>query len=336
MRDVDPVALTRALIGIPSPTGDEGAVAAFLAGLLEKQGYDVVLQPVTPGRANVYATLDAPEVVFATHLDVVPPDLPVKEDDAFLWGRGSCDAKGLAAGMIAASERLRAGGERRIGLLFLVGEEDGSDGARQAAALEPKGRFLINGEPTENRLSIGQKGSLRVTLTATGRAAHSAYPAQGESAVDALLETIARIRAIELPVHPLLGPSTLNVGRFEGGVAPNVVAPSARADLLFRTVEDTTALKAGILAAASTGVAVDFPLEIPCLTAPALPGWECTTVSFTSDLPLLSDWGEGYQLGPGSILLAHTDDERIAKAELLQGVDRYAELAGQLLAGGRG
>jgi acetylornithine deacetylase len=332
MRDLDPVALTRALVGIPSPTGDEGAVGAFVAGLLEQQGYNVVLQPVTPGRANVYATLDPPEVVFATHLDVVPPDLPLKEDEAFLWGRGSCDAKGLAAGMIAAADRLRVTGERRVGLLFLVGEEDGSDGARLAAELEPKGRFLINGEPTENRLSIGQKGSLRVTLTATGRAAHSGYPAQGESAVDALLETIARIRAIELPVHPLLGPSTLNIGRFEGGVAPNVVAPSARADLLFRTVEATTSLKEAILAAASPLVAVKFPHEIPCLTAPALPGWDCTTVSFTSDLPLLSDWGEGYQLGPGSILLAHTDDERIAKAELLQGVDRYAELAGQLLA----
>jgi acetylornithine deacetylase len=238
--------------------------------------------------------------------------------------------------MIAAAERLRAGGERRLGLLFLVGEEDGSDGARQAAGLGPKGRFLINGEPTENRLSIGQKGSLRVTLTAVGRAAHSGYPAQGESAVEALLETIARIRAIELPVHPLLGPSTLNIGRFEGGVAPNVVAPSARADLLFRTVEDAAPLKAAVLAAASPIVSVDFPLEIPCLTAPALPGWDCTTVSFTSDLPLLSDWGEGYQLGPGSILLAHTDDERIAKAELLEGVDRYAALAGQLLAGVRG
>jgi acetylornithine deacetylase len=334
--ELDPIALTRELVRIPSPTGREGAVGEFLAGMLERADYRVVRQTVTPGRANVYAVLDPPVVVFTTHLDVVPPDLPVKEDEAYLWGRGSCDAKGLAAAMIAAAARLRARGERRIGLLFLVGEEDGSDGARRAAALEPKGRFIINGEPTENRLSIGQKGSLRVTLTATGRAAHSAYPAEGQSAVDALLETIGRIRAIALPIHPLLGPSTLNIGRLEGGVAPNVIAPWARADLLFRTVTQTGPLRDAIRHAADPIVEVDFPVEIPSLTAPEVPGWECTTVSFTSDLPFLSSWGEGYQLGPGSIRVAHTAEERIAKTELLEGVERYAILAGQLLVRGNG
>jgi acetylornithine deacetylase len=336
MGDLDPVALTRELVGIPSPTGGEGEVGSFLAGMLKEEGYQVALQPVTPGRANVYAHLDPPAVVFSTHLDVVPPTLPVHEDETFLWGRGSCDAKGIAAAMISAAERLRAEGERRVGLLFVVGEEDGSDGARAADALEPKGRFLINGEPTENRLSIGQKGALRVRLTATGRAAHSAYPTEGESAVHALLETIARIRAIEIPRHPLLGPSTLNVGRFEGGVAPNVMAPSARAELLFRTVADTGPLREAILAAADPCVTVEFPLEIPSLISTEVPGWHCATVSFTSDLPFLASWGEPYQMGPGSILLAHTDEERIAKAELLEGVDRYAALAGELLARGEG
>ena len=333
-RDLDPIALTRELVGIPSPTGREGEVGTFLAGVLKEEGYDVVLQPVPPGRANVYATLEPPAVVFSTHLDVVPPDVPLREDATFLWGRGSCDAKGLAAAMIAAAGRLRALGERRIGLLFLVGEEDGSDGARAAEAIEPKGRFLINGEPTGNQLSIGQKGSLRVTLTATGRAAHSAYPAQGESAVHALLETIGRIRTIALPTHPVLGASTLNVGRFEGGVAPNVIAPSARADLLFRTVTDTAPLREAILAAADPSVAVEFLLEIPSLLSAAVPGWDTATVSFTSDLPFLESWGERYQMGPGSILLAHTDEERIPKAELLRGVERYAALAGELLAKG--
>jgi acetylornithine deacetylase len=334
MSEMDPIALARELVGIPSPTGREGEVGTFLAGILKAQGYQVALQPVTPGRANVYATLEPPAVVFATHMDVVPPDLPPREDERFLWGRGSCDAKGIAAAMIAAADHLRAMGERRIGLLFLVGEEDGSDGARAAEAVEPKGRFLINGEPTQNLLSIGQKGSLRVTLAATGRAGHSAYPSEGESAVHALLETIGRIRAIELPAHPLLGPSTLNVGRFEGGVAPNVIAPSARADLLFRTVDDTAALREAIRAAADPAVSVEFPLEIPWLLSAPVPGWDCTTVSFTSDLPFLESWGERYQMGPGSILLAHTDEERIPKKELLRGAARYAALAGELLSRG--
>jgi len=329
----DAFGLTRALVALETPTGSEGPATDLLDGALRRAGYRTVRQPVTPGRDNLLAFREPPALVFSTHVDCVPPYLPLSEDAESIHGRGSCDAKGLAAAMVAAAERLAAGGERRIGLLFLVGEENGSDGARVAAGLEPRGRFLINGEPTENRLSIGQKGSLRVDLKATGRAAHSAYPDEGQSAIAALLDTIERIRQMPLPRDPLLGPSTLNVGLIEGGVAPNVLAPEASAQILIRTVEPTGPLMASIQALAAPGVAVAFPVELPSHKAGAVPaGWDTTVVSYASDLPFLASWGEGYQLGPGTIKVAHTAQEHIRKADLLRGVELYGRLATDLLA----
>ena len=331
---MDPVELTRALVAVESPTGAEGPVVGLLAGVLERAGYRVTRQPVSPGRDNIYAWREPPAIVFSTHLDCVPPYVPLREDDEWLHGRGSCDAKGLAAAMAAAAERLAERGERRVGLLFVVGEENGSDGAHAAAALEPKGRFLVNGEPTENRLCIGQKGSLRCDLEATGQAAHSAYPDEGHSAVEALLDTLERIRALDLPVDALLGPSTLNVGTIQGGVAPNVLAPSARAQVLIRTVGPTDGLKAQLAALAAPGVRLSIGLEIPAYTykgtAPA--GWETTVVSYASDLPFYAGWGRRFQLGPGTIRVAHTDAERIRKADLHRGVELYVRLASDLLA----
>jgi acetylornithine deacetylase len=272
-------------------------------------------------------------VVFSTHLDTVPPYIPLSEDPDTIHGRGSCDAKGLAAAMVAAAERLAGLGERRIGLLFLVGEENGSDGARAAGDLAPRGRFLINGEPTENRLSIGQKGSLRVDLAATGRAAHSAYPDEGVSAIAALLDSIERIRRMPLPTDRLLGASTLNLGLIAGGVAPNVIPPAATAQLLIRTVEPTEPLKSAIRSLLAPGVTVEFPVELPFHKGGNAPeGWETTVVSYASDLPFLSAWGERYQLGPGSIRVAHTSHEHIRKADLLRGVELYTRLASDLLA----
>jgi acetylornithine deacetylase len=288
---------------------------------------------VSAGRDNLYAYDEAPEVVFSTHVDTVPPYVPLHEDEHVLYGRGVCDAKGIAAAMIAAALRMRERGERRIGLLFLVGEEDGSDGALAAAELGPRGRHLVNGEPTENRLAVGQKGSLRVTLAAEGRAAHSGYPEEGVSATEALLDTLERIRRIPLPRDPVLGPGTLNVGMLHGGVAPNVIPAAASAELLFRTVAPTTELRREIEAAAAPGVRTRFGLEIPLHkggTAP--PGWQTAIVSFTSDLPFLAPWGETYQLGPGSIRVAHTDGEHIRKDDLLRGVELYVRLASDLLA----
>ena len=330
---MDALELTRSLVALETPTGSEAAATDFLDDTLRHAGYRTVRQRVTSGRDNLYAFREPPAVVFSTHLDTVPPYIPLREDTESIHGRGSCDAKGLAAAMVAAAERLAARGERRIGLLFLVGEENGSDGARAAADLGPKGRFLINGEPTENRLSIGQKGSLRVDLTATGRAAHSAYPDEGVSAIAALLDSIERIRRLPLPHDPLLGPSTLNLGLIGGGVAPNVIPPSASAQLLIRIVEPSDALKAAIRVALTPGVTAEFPVELPFYKGGAAPeGWDTTVVSYASDLPFLSAWGERYQLGPGTIRVAHTSHEHIRKADLLRGVDLYERLASDLLA----
>jgi acetylornithine deacetylase len=330
---MDPFDLTRALVALETPTGCEGPATDFLEGVLCRIGYRTARQEVSPGRDNLIAYREPPALVFSTHVDTVPPYLPYSEDEDTIRGRGSCDAKGLAAAMIAATERLAAAGERRIGLLFLVGEENGSDGARVAADFGPRGRYLINGEPTENRLSIGQKGSLRVDLRATGRAAHSAYPEEGASAIAALLDTIDRIRRLPLPTDSLLGESTLNVGLINGGVAPNVLAPEASAQILIRTVEPTDRLKGTIHGLAAPGVTIEFPVELPCHKAASAPaGWETTVVSFASDLPFLGTWGERYQLGPGSIRVAHTADEHIRKTDLLRGVDLYVRLAGDLLA----
>jgi acetylornithine deacetylase len=271
---------------------------------------------------------------------VVPPHLPVQEDDEWLHGRGSCDAKGIAAAMIAAAERLRTEGERRVGLLFLVGEEDGSDGARAAGELaagdltEPRGRFLVNGEPTEGRLSIGQKGALRILLEADGIPAHSAYPEEGRSAVHLLLDALERIRAVPLPSDPVLGDCTLNVGLIQGGVAPNVLAPAASATLLIRTVQPSEPLREAMseaVAPLGPHLRLSFPLDIPAVRSEPLEGWDSVTVRYTSDLPLLARWGQGYQLGPGTIRVAHTDGERIRKSELREAVDAYIRLCRQLL-----
>jgi acetylornithine deacetylase len=330
---MDALELTRALVALETPTGSEGPATDFLADTLRHAGYTVTRQQVSPGRHNLYAYREPPALVFSTHLDTVPPYVPLAEDEDSIRGRGSCDAKGLAAAMVAAAERLAQRGERRIGLLFVVGEENGSDGAQAAADFGPRGRFLINGEPTENRLSIGQKGALRVDLAATGRAAHSAYPAEGVSAINALLDTIERIRRLPLPADPLLGETTLNIGLIEGGVAPNVISPSANAQLHFRVVESFESLKTAVRGLLAPGVSVSFPVEMPFFkggTAPA--GWETTVVSYASDLPFLASWGERYQLGPGSIRVAHTSHEHIRKADLLRGVDLYTRLASDLLA----
>lgn len=330
---MDAIALTRELVRLETPTGAEGPAVEFLADLLGRLGYRVIRQPVTPGRDNLYAWREPPVVVFSTHLDCVPPYVPLSEDETSLYGRGTCDAKGLAAAMVAAAEGLAVEGERRIGLLFVVGEENGSDGAQLAHALEPRGRFLINGEPTENRLSMGQKGSLKVVLACEGRAAHSAYPDEGRSALLPVLDTLERIRRLPLPTDPMLGSGTLNIGVVEAGVAPNVIPPAARAELLLRLVGPSDALRKEIAACAADGVRVTFPTELPYFKNPAPPpaGWETTVVSYASDLPFLAAWGQGFQLGPGTIRVAHTGDEHIAKAELLEGVRLYRRLARDLI-----
>jgi acetylornithine deacetylase len=328
---MDPIALARELVLIPSPTGSEAAVARFAAGVLRAAGYHVVEQEVTAGRFNVYATLDPPVVIFSTHLDVVPPELEVREDEEFLYGRGANDAKGIAASMIAAVETLRAAGERRVGVLLTVGEETDSDGAKAARSLEPKGRYLVNGEPTENRLSVGQKGAFAVRLTATGRAAHSAYPEEGDSAIEHLLTTLGRIRGLGYETDSLLGQTTLNVGRIGGGVAANVIPADAWADVMFRTVGPSGQLRSLLERTLGRAVRLDVTIDTPPVRSAPLPGWDWTVVAYSSDLPHLAEWGMGYQLGPGTIRRAHTASEKIAKSEITTAVELYGRLARQLL-----
>jgi acetylornithine deacetylase len=330
---VNVAALARELVDIDSLTGREGPVVEHVAGVLSRLGYAVQRQEVTPGRHNVYAVREMPVLVFTTHLDTVAPVLPVREDDEYLYGRGSADAKGIAAAQIVASEQLAAAGERRIGLLFVVGEETISDGARAAASLAPRGRFIVDGEPTENLLAVGTKGALRLKLRAVGRAAHSAYPEEGVSAIDAMLDALARIRLLPRPSDPVFGETTLNVGTLTGGTAPNVVADACEADLHVRTVADGADMLAAIRKACGDRVTVEVGLAFDPVRLRTLPGFETTVVRYGTDLPFLETWGERFLLGPGSIRVAHTDHERVSKQDLERGVAAYERLARTLLVG---
>ncbi len=337
---IDAVGLTHQMCEIESTTYHEGAVGDFLADFLARRGWTVEKTPVpqplesaTVGpRWNVYGGSDgqSPDLVFSTHMDTVPPYIPFSEDEDFMYGRGVSDAKGIIAAQITAAEILREAGFR-IGVLFVSGEERDSAGAK-AANLAPKGsRFLINGEPTDNRVALASKGSLRVAISASGKMAHSAYPELGESAVHKLVEVLARLLALKLPVTVDVGPSTLNVGQIQGGHAPNVIADKAEAQVLVRLVGDAAPVRAAILEAAAGLAEVDFTLEIPFVRLRAPEGLPTMVAKFTTDIPQLSNWGEPLLLGPGNIHVAHTPNERLAKKELLEAVDLYVKVAKQLL-----
>jgi acetylornithine deacetylase/succinyl-diaminopimelate desuccinylase-like protein len=315
-------------------------VGDFLDGLLVERGWTVEKTPVpqpeesgiSEARWNVYAGSGAgpPDLVFSTHLDTVPPYIPFREDADFMYGRGVCDAKGIIAAQVAAAEALRGEGYR-VGLLFVAGEERDSAGAK-VANLEPRGsRFLINGEPTDNRLALASKGALRVVLQATGTMAHSAYPELGESAVHKLVQALSRLLAMPLPVTEGVGPSTLNIGQIRGGHAPNVIADKAEAQILIRLVGDARPVRVAVLEAARGLAEVDFTLEIPFVRMRAVDGLSTMIAKFTTDIPQLSGWGEPLLLGPGSIHVAHTPHEKVAKSELLEAVDIYIRVAHQLL-----
>ena len=332
MAAIDPVALTRSLVDIDSTTGREGEAGQFLARYLRELGYAVDEQPVSDGRFNVYARLDAsPRVVFSTHFDCVPPFFPSREERGMIFGRGSCDAKGIAAAQIAAAERVRSAGEQRIALLFVVGEERGSDGAKVANARAPEGvRYLINGEPTDNRLGAATRGMLRVRLRATGRAAHSGFPELGDSAIDKLLDALMVIRGLQLPEDPLFGRTHYTVGLIDGGIAPNVVSPHASAELVFRTVGPGPDVLKQLEVIAGL-VALEQVLDIPAVKMHTLGGFETAVFSYASDVPFLTAWGEPLLVGPGSIHVAHTSEEHLAVDELHESIALYASLARQLV-----
>lgn len=325
--------LTRRLIDIPSISGDEKAVAEFLADYLDGLGFTVELQMAADRRPNVYARRGEPDVVLSSHTDTVPPYIEFKEDDQTIYGRGACDAKGIIAAMVAAAESLMAANIKDFGLLFVVGEEAGSAGARAANLLTNHSRYLINGEPTESKLALGSKGALRARLRATGRAAHSAYPHMGESAIDKLLDVLADLRRLKLPRDARLGPSTLNIGLIKGGVATNVIAPEAEAELLFRIVTDADTVKQLFESTVNGRAAIDYSFACDAVFMQPLDGFETEVVAFTTDIPLLDNWGKPLLFGPGSILDAHTANEKISKAELLRAVDVYAQMTAILKAG---
>ncbi|RSL14587.1 acetylornithine deacetylase [Edaphobacter aggregans] len=344
---IDPIQLTKQLVDIESTTYCEGPAGAFLYEYLTDQRYAVertrVAQPdhsCTPGagngdRFNVYAALPGvtPDVVLSTHMDTVPPYFGCTEDDEFLYGRGSCDAKGIIAAQVAAADRLREAGVK-VGLLFVVGEERDSAGAA-VANLHPKGsKFLINGEPTDNRLALASKGALRVELRAKGKMAHSAYPELGDSAIDKLIAALHDILAMPLPVEPDLGESgasTLNIGLIEGGRAPNVIADKAEAHILIRLVGPADETKQNIIKTVGDRADVTFSLELPFVRMRKVGNLPTMVAKFTTDIPSLTNWGEPFLLGPGSIHVAHTPNEKISKKELHEAVDLYTDLAVSLV-----
>jgi acetylornithine deacetylase len=329
--------LTRALVDIESITENEGRVGAYLYDHLSKlaAGTDgrVEKMGVENGRSNVLAYWGEPRVTLSTHMDTVPPFFASREDSEFIWGRGACDAKGIIASMVAAAEKLLGDGVKNFGLLFVVGEERNSAGAEVAARAARGSKYLVNGEPTENKLALASKGVLRLEIVARGKMAHSAYPELGESAIDRLLDALEAIRRVPLPEDALLGPCTMNIGTISGGRAPNVIADAAKAEILVRLVGHAEPLRAAFIRAVGQRAQLDEILCIPPVRFLNVEGMPTTVVAFATDVPVFGkSWGEPLLLGPGSIHVAHTAEERISKRELSDAVALYANMVKKLLA----
>ena len=332
MDPLNVVSFARALIDIDSTTGQEHAAGQWLTRSLERLGYHVDVEQVVDGRFNIIASLDRPQVVFSTHYDCVPPFFPSSVRDGRLYGRGACDAKGILAAQVGAAERLRATGERRVGMLYVIGEERGSDGAK-AANKSPIGtKFLINGEPTDNRLASATRGVLRVRFHATGRAAHSSAPELGESAIDKLIDALIEMRRINLPSDPELGATYYTVALIEGGIAPNVIPPFASAEANFRTSRPADEVLHS-LQPLSRLVRVEEILRVSDVRLRTFDdlGIEAAVFPFATDIPFLNNWGTPILFGPGSFHVAHTAEEHVELAELDQAVEKYVQIAGACL-----
>src|SRR5271157_4672563 len=329
---MDLFALTRRLVDIESITPNEGAVGEFLCDELLHRGFEAGKMNVEGARNNLLATWPGhprPAIVFSTHMDTVPPFIPSSEDNTRIYGRGSCDAKGIIAVQIVAAEKLRAEGVH-AGLLLLVGEERDSLGAKVANQHAIGARFLINGEPTQNKLARASKGALRVELTARGKMAHSAHPELGESAIDKLVEALNRLHRMKLPEDPEVGPCTKNVGVIQGGRAPNVIPDFAQANLFYRLVGPADALRREITEAIGELAEVRFTRETPFVRLRTLDGLPTMVAAFTTDIPSLANWGEPLLLGPGSIHVAHTEGEFVEKKQLTEAVEIYCSMAKRL------
>ena len=332
MDPVDPVSLARQLIDIDSTTGREGQVASVVASYLRERGYSVLEQPLNDGRANVIAASGEPRLVFSTHLDCVPPFFASRIEGDLLYGRGACDAKGILAAQVAAAERLRAAGETQIGLVFVAGEERGSDGAKAANKIASRSEYLINGEPTDNRLGAATRGVFRVRLIAEGRAAHSGYPELGESAIEKLLDRLVALRDAPWPSDETLGTTHYTIGLIKGGVAPNVIPAHAEAEIIFRSVGDHDHLRRILRGVVGDLVLIDEVLEVPAVRLRTRDGFDSAVFAYTTDIPFLDKWGAPLLMGPGSIHVAHTDREHVSIAQLQESVALYEKLARELLA----
>jgi len=328
----DVVALALEMLAIPSTTREEGRVVDFLARRLIAAGWDVTVQEVSAGRGNVWASRKGGGVTLSTHLDTVPPYVAPRLEGNRLCGRGACDAKGIAAAMLTAAERLVEGGEERVDLLFVVGEERGSDGARAANQLPATSRYLINGEPTESRLASGCKGALRVIARTAGREAHSAYPHLGDSAIVPMARLLLELDALTFPRDAALGATTVNVGTIRGGSEANIVPGYCEIEMMVRLVGDVAPVKAALDAWAAGRATLEYGSFIPAQHFHTVPGFEVAPMAYTSDIPLLTRWGTPLLFGPGSIHVAHTLEEYIAVDELRGSVDHYERLVRSLLA----
>ncbi len=328
---VDVVALAAELLAIPSTTREEGGAVDFVARWLVSRDWNVTVQEVTPGRGNVWASRKGGGVTLSTHLDTVPPYVPPKRASGRLYGRGACDAKGIAAAMMVAADRLVAKGEERVDLLFVVGEERGSDGARIANQLPATSKWLINGEPTESLLASGCKGAQRVIVRTKGKEAHSAYLHLGESAITPMLTMLQELQQLPLPVDAILGPSTVNVGLIKGGTEANIVPGACEAEMMIRLVGDVKDVKKVLEPWAKGRAELEYGSFIPAQHFHTVPGFNTAPMAYTSDIPLLGNWGKPLLFGPGSIHVAHTPDEYIEEAELRASVDSYILLVQQLL-----
>jgi len=327
--------LTRAMIDIESITPNEHEIGnyvfAYLSDLAQRYGGIAERMLVEPMRDNILVRFGDPIVTLSTHMDTVPPFIASSEDETHIWGRGACDVKGIIAAMIKAAEDLLAQGTRGFALLFVVGEERNSAGALFAGKKSYGSKFIVNGEPTGNKLALGSKGALRHQIVARGRMAHSAYPELGESAIEKLLDALGRIRKITMPEDAILGKSTINIGTIAGGRAPNVIPDDARAETFIRVVGDVTQLRLDMAAAAAPDAEANEVLLIPAVHLGSLEGFETTVVAYTTDIPAFGDaWGKPFLIGPGSIHVAHTNDERIPKNELSEAVGIYRSLVERL------
>ncbi len=328
----DVVDLAESLLAIDSTTGREQGAVEAVARWLIARGWNVTLQEVEPQRSNVWATRRGGGVTLSTHLDTVPPYVPPRRDGDRLYGRGACDAKGIAAAMMVAAQRLADAGEDRVDLLFVVGEEKGSPGARAANRLAATSAWLVNGEPTESRLASGCKGAQRVIVRVRGREAHSAYPHLGSSALDAMVDLLPALRTLPLPVDPVLGPTTVNVGVLRAGTEANIVPGFAEAEIMIRLVGEVAPVREAFERWADGRAELVWGSHIPAQLFHTLPGFDVAPVAYTSDIPLMDRWGTPLLFGPGSIHVAHTPIEYIEIPELDAAVTAYERIVRTLLA----